>query len=232
MRYEIKFALDSSNFLDFSQWIAAAAYFRRAYPRRKVCSLYFDTAEMASARDNLAGISDRRKYRLRWYLTPGDDVGAVDPRVRFEVKLKHGRLGEKLITKLAGIEPQSLDEKDWKKIASMVRQEFLANPWPENSMPIDALEPKVFVDYVRDYFSGPGAIRVTVDRNIFFQDASTGVEFVSRYRQPYSKVIVEFKFPPERRHQVSEIMSSLPFYPVRSSKYLLGLSQCGYAVFI
>lgn len=232
MRYEIKYVLDISNFLHFCQWIAGTAYFRRAYPQRNVCSLYFDTAEMASARDNLAGISVRKKYRLRWYLTPGCDSRAVGPQTQFEIKSKQGRLGEKFVVPMVGFEPHSLYEKDCKKIASVVQREFLANPWSKIPGPFDALEPKILVDYFRDYFSGPGGIRVTIDRNICFHDASTHVEFLSRHRQPYSRVIVEFKFPPERQHQVSEIISSLPFYPVRASKYLLGLSQCGHAVYI
>lgn len=232
MRYEIKFALDSLNFLHFDRWIAEAAYFRRAYPQRNVCTLYYDTAEMASARDNLAGIPVRRKYRLRWYLTPGCDSRTVGSHARFEIKSKQGRLGEKTSTTLDGFDPLSLYEKDCKKIASVVQRELLSNPWSKMPIPFGALEPKVFVDYYRDYYTGPGGIRITIDRNLRFNDASTQVKFLSRDRQAYSRVIVEFKFPPEKQHQVSEIMSSLPYYPVRTSKYLLGLSQCGYAVYI
>ena len=41
--------------------------FRYHHQDRHINSIYFDNIFLKSAEDNLAGISDREKIRLRWY---------------------------------------------------------------------------------------------------------------------------------------------------------------------
>jgi hypothetical protein len=41
--------------------------FRPVFPERRIHNIYFDTPGLDAFHDNAAGVSHRRKYRLRWY---------------------------------------------------------------------------------------------------------------------------------------------------------------------
>ena len=64
-RYEIKFVLDNSRLSDAMQWLYNETTAIKTYDNRKVNSIYFDDVGFSSVRDNLAGISQRNKLRLR-----------------------------------------------------------------------------------------------------------------------------------------------------------------------
>ena len=66
-RYEIKFILDNAKLSEIYQWIKDSTFMKKSFPDRKVNSLYFDDENYSCVRDNLAGISDRKKMRFRWY---------------------------------------------------------------------------------------------------------------------------------------------------------------------
>ena len=232
MRYEIKFSIDPLNFNEFTQWLSGAAFFRRAFPSRNVHSLYFDTSDFGAARDNLAGIAKRDKYRLRWYSGSESKKQIFSSSPSFEIKSKQGRLSWKIVRKMNFIESKFLENKNSYQIASHVLSDLSVNHWTELNIPEVLLEPKLFVSYERDYFVGPGGLRVTVDRNIHFHDTIFSSKPNSGKGVDYSRSVVEFKFPPDIHEQAVEVMSSLPYYPVRNSKYLLGLSLFGHAVYI
>jgi len=42
-------------------------FFIEQFNERVVNSIYFDTLSLKSAVDNLDGVNDRKKYRVRWY---------------------------------------------------------------------------------------------------------------------------------------------------------------------
>jgi SPX domain protein involved in polyphosphate accumulation len=90
-RYEIKFILDNSKLADAMQWLYNNTSAVRSYDNRIVNSIYFDDISFSSVRDNLAGISKRKKLRLRWY---GHQKNSYPI---FEIKTKNGRLGKKNI---------------------------------------------------------------------------------------------------------------------------------------
>ena len=86
-RYERKFLVDQ---LDVHQVLALVklhpAMFYQPYPPRYVNNLYLDTEGLDNYQDNVSGVGDRRKVRLRWY---GDLFGDVDRPV-LEFKIKRG----------------------------------------------------------------------------------------------------------------------------------------------
>lgn len=45
-------------------------------------------------------------------------------------------------------------------------------------------------------------------------------------------IVLEFKFPDDEKKSASEILLDLPFTAFRNSKYLLGLSHLGKAIYI
>ena len=58
-------------------------FFKNQYPPRKINSIYFDNNNLSNITQNLDGISNRVKYRVRWY-------GKVDNLIKpnFEIKKK------------------------------------------------------------------------------------------------------------------------------------------------
>ena len=50
-----------------SNLINSKLFFREQFEERTVNSIYFDTLNLKSAVDNLNGVSDREKFRVRWY---------------------------------------------------------------------------------------------------------------------------------------------------------------------
>ena len=73
---------------------------------------------------------------------------------------------------------------------------------------------------------------MTVDYGLSFRDYIRVGGMPSITPLNYGKTIVEFKFPVEQKDAAASLMETLPFYPVRCSKYLLGLSLSGKAVYL
>ena len=65
-RYEIKFSVNQNEMVEILYFIKKNKFYR-SYPSRYVNSLYFDTSDNISISNNLAGLSNRHKIRLRWY---------------------------------------------------------------------------------------------------------------------------------------------------------------------
>jgi len=89
-RYELKFVLDNSSTSDVYHWLNYCTSIKNKYPGRLVNSLYFDDVYFQSVKDNLAGISNRKKTRLRWYQADKNSINSI-PNLEF--KVRDGRLG-------------------------------------------------------------------------------------------------------------------------------------------
>ena len=85
-RFERKWLFKSNNSLALiNALIRSNLFFRTQYPSRKVNSIYFDTKDYISIRQNLDGVSDKKKIRIRWY---GNNDVISNPVV--EIKSKKG----------------------------------------------------------------------------------------------------------------------------------------------
>lgn len=218
-RYEIKFVLDEPRMPKFVEWIGRTPFLHTAYPSRAVNSIYWDTPDMRAARENLDGIAQRRKYRFRWY---GDDPNAP---VTFETKIREGRFGRK----------QSVPVSE--NASQVMRQARPRIPdkveYGSNERLNAALHPVLSVRYHRDYLIWRNRIRLTVDREIGY---AKGTGDASQFwRAPVmdgNAAVLEFKFAPEEKAVAESLIATLPFYPLRHSKYLKGLSLTGHAVYI
>ena len=92
MRNEIKIPINEEFSLIFDCWKDFKNKISRPYKDRIVNSIYYDDEEFETAQDNLSGISDRRKYRLRWY-------GNEFKNYIYEIKVKKNNLGKKISLK-------------------------------------------------------------------------------------------------------------------------------------
>ena len=223
-RYEIKFSLDETELSKALSWLYASTSSRIAHPSRVVNSVYFDDPAYSSVRDNLAGISNRRKIRLRWY--HNEELNKING-TRLEVKYRNGRLGHKDKFLLPAFEKDLMQTK--------YRDMFLALHshlgGDEVFLMEDHLSPTLHVSYRREYYEGENGVRVTLDRPIeFYEPLSYSCPFES-VSVSYPYTIMEIKFSPEQKDNVSKSLRRLNLTPKRHSKYLVGLAAFGQAIY-
>ena len=159
LRHELKHEISMSDLIAIRQRMRAIAksdphaidgkYFIR--------SLYFDTPEDRALIEKQSGISQRQKFRIRYY---NYDTSVIN----LEKKLKSGGLGCKIS---AGLDVNMAEkivngDTSWMMDSDneLIRELY-------SLMVSDRLGPKTIVDYTREPFIyGPGNVRVTLDYNI------------------------------------------------------------------
>lgn len=225
-RYELKFIFDEAKFTQAMCWLNSDTSFRHSFPIRKVNSLYFDDVSYQSVRDNLAGISRRKKTRLRWY--GNTETGNIDGLV-LERKIKNGRLGHKELFPLK-------NTKDIRTINVSDMTSFIEANLDDSgkTFPLfnDYLFPTLLVEYSRQYFEDNQGIRLTIDESIQFRNPTPSASVLDGNVAAYPFYIMEIKFPVNMKNTVSKLLKHLHFTPKRHSKYLTGLSSFGIASYI
>jgi len=215
-RWERKCVVHRSRLDALRVWVdEQPVAFRRAWPSRTVCSLYFDSALLDDFRLNLAGVSERKKLRLRWY---GSGRGAKNAVL--EVKCKRNHLGIKHHYPIELSEP--LAELPLPSLADR-----LAAQVPDEAQVLFQRGglPTLLVCYEREYFvSADGRVRLTLDQDIevFEQRESTRLNHL--YRDWFPDVVVlELKYDGALDTEVRSLLGSLPGRLSRFSKYAIGL---------
>lgn len=224
LRYEIKFVIDRVDYLSFERWLAGKPFVSRSFLPRTVRSIYFDTHRFSTANDNILGLPNRRKYRIRSY---GNEK-SIGGGANVEIKGRIGRLGFKVVA------PANTRSDDATRMSpAEITEMFCADRTMGDYFPKGMdLWPTLGVEYLRHYHKGPEDIRITVDERIGFVDfVSDDPTRIAGHRD-FGKNVVEFKFRPEVKDQAAELMSDLPFYPTRSSKYVTGLALFGHVLHI
>lgn len=222
-RYEVKFILTEADYTDVIRWINFDTNFRKKFSQRKVNSLYFDDSQFQSVSDNLAGISDRRKTRLRWYQSNHqmDDISTP----YLELKIRKGRLGYKRQFKLPTLQHRLLNLHTG-NISAVIEEFLTSQHLPYGSF--DARQiPLLHVSYSRNYYENPQGLRITIDNDIRFAQAIPSKKLHELRAYPYRAQVMEIKFMPEMKDHVAKLLKGLHITPKRHSKYLVGLSLFG-----
>ena len=222
LRYEIKFTLNDIQLAEMESWVSSHSTFSESFPSRVINNLYFDDLEFSSVKDNLSGISKRKKYRLRWY---GESKDAAKPV--FEIKGRSDRLGFKKSFNIESLnnivtETNSNDILDL-CISSLNKENFFID---------QHLAPTLQVVYKRSYYQNHDDIRLTIDNDINFALPLMYQEFNQNILRPYPVKILEIKFDPNKKDLVSSLLQSLHLRPKRHSKYLAGLAVLGMANYV
>lgn len=215
-RYEVKFGAPARDEPALrAQLRLHRAALRLHHPPRIVNSLYFDTAEFEGVLENLAGVSERSKIRLRWY---GDDLGVVDGRM--ERKEKRNALGRKITCDLDP--PLVLRGRSWKTIMADLCSRDLGPLNPDlTARPVPAL----IVRYRREYFTtADGRVRVTFDSELTSFDQSRRNEpNLERGTIGEAPIVVEVKGAYADRDAVAAVAAGLPLRRIAYSKYANGV---------
>jgi hypothetical protein len=219
LRYELKLVCDPHRLAQARSWIRLhPAGFVVTYPPRRVNSLYLDTPHLSSFDENLAGVSDRQKLRLRWY---GDGVRAIAPLL--ELKQKRNLLGRKKQVLL----PCKLDlTSSWRELLRTIR----ACVEPEWRVLLQMADRFTLLNhYQREYYATlDGALRVTLDYACAAYDQRFSLR--PNLRIPLviaDRVVIEIKAVPEHVERLEEAAAQFPAPRTRNSKYASSLQAGG-----
>ena len=196
-RIEKKFVLGKHKD-DFLKKLLLSNGFNKQYPDRVINSIYMDTVNYDFAKDNISGISNRKKIRFRWY---NQDL----KKIYFEVKNKRNFNVWKNIEK---IEP-SIDEKSLvgylKK--NLNNMKFECNNNFNNKLVLKT-------NYKRSYWlSNNKKIRATIDINL----NANSINFFKK-KIYFNDTILEFKFSPKDENYFRIFYLNKICY-LRSQKY-------------
>ena len=212
-RYERKYRIEWNDPKPLMVWLRQhPAGFSESYPQRQINNIYYDTPELRCFAENMAGVNQRSKYRIRWYGTDG--ARATHPRLA--VKMKHNELGAKQYQVFDDFEisnPPSLDDL---KLMDMHHL---------------SLVPALMNRYRRAYYESADSIfRMTIDYDLAFRSVHD-LNFHPRTAQTSSSLswhalpdlIMELKYSRDADHRLDEITRYLPFRQTKMSKYAVGI---------
>ncbi len=188
--------------------------FTEIFSKRDVNNIYFDTAMFEAFSDNVIGISERIKMRVRWY---GDTFGCVKKPI-LEFKVKKASAGRK---ELYSVPSFSLNEGTLSnEIIDLIKKtkglSYLARKVSLKTFPV------LINNYTRRYFlSSCGRFRITYDTNIGYYDFNKKNKKSLKTQQK----ILEIKFNCEDYDNVKDITSSFQFRMNKNSKYVNGISN-------
>jgi hypothetical protein len=217
-RYERKFFI---NELDEAQVRSILsrhkAMFFEVYPPRYVNNIYLDTLGMRNYDDNLIGVADRMKVRIRWY----HELFGLIMEPILEFKMKQGLVGWKDTYPFPAFNfDQGITER---KIQTLIKEgEFPA----EVKHRLADFRMSLVNRYLRSYFANyDGRFRVTIDTDQSFYKVNPLVNRFQVRDVNRNVVIVELKYEREYDESAERISNTFPFRVTRSSKYVDGVAR-------
>ena len=208
-RYELKVPFQHAQFTEFESWLQRAGLHPvKQFADRSIHSVYLDTSDLDDYQDNVSGISQRGKLRIRWY------NDATDKMV-LELKNKRGKLANKLIIQLenpAGELPFDRSVSN-RLLRSNERSLSIAKQYN--------LFPSLHVEYQRAYYELSAGIRMTIDRQMRYQKLYP--IHSARATASVVDIVVEFKYPLGKQKKAAELLAGMPGRVFRHSKYVIGV---------
>ncbi len=210
-RFERKVPMQIAHYSEFWHYLYQLGLFpRKSFPKREIHSVYLDKHTFEFYLDNVAGISQRSKTRLRWY---NDTI----EKLTLEEKIKHNKVSTKPTLALVN------ESRQLPTSRTMISKLFNSNAVPADYTMLKSLYPILQVSYVRDYYLLDKDIRMTVDRQIKYKKLYPVAN--SNFEDSVVDVVVEFKYPKEKQTIVNQLLVGLPFRLFRHSKYAIGIEM-------
>ncbi|MDX2248752.1 MAG: polyphosphate polymerase domain-containing protein [Bacteroidia bacterium] len=206
MRFERKYRIAGKTPETIRQmiWLHPAG-FRVLHPRRKINNIYFDALTLSALDQNVYGVNERKKFRLRWY---GEDSSKIH-NAKLEVKIKHNELGRKELFAFP-----DTDLTDMNAITATVNK--LLYPQAD-------LQPVLLSSYQREYYiSADGKFRLTIDSAMKYHSLRMSPHFHG-YPITDPNVVIEVKYKRAEDSEVTFITQHIPFRQEKHSKYVSGM---------
>jgi SPX domain protein involved in polyphosphate accumulation len=217
LRYEKKIVLKNIYYDQFLNLINNIRIeFRKSYPKRIINNIYFDDLDFNSFLENLDGLADRKKIRVRWY---GDCFGLINSNLEF--KCKKGNVGYKEIYRNLNFEINNrikLKELN-KKIINKIENDYL-------KLKLISYQPTLFNRYEREYYESlERNIRITIDKNIYSKKVFPNSKISYKAKDRSDIVIAELKFDNLLDINLVNKLLDFKFSISKHSKYVYGLTN-------
>ncbi len=209
-RYERKYIVQKNQLSIFISDIYNNNFIR-LYDERRVNNVYFDSKNFNAVSDNLDGLSNREKIRIRWY------GKTFDTSIKtLEIKIKNEFLNRKNIFDLGDFKLSDYKSiSDFKGLLKNNKSKFEILYYEK----LASLDPSLFNSYRRNYFFNPiSQTRITIDEDLYFFSPITSVKYSEKYN------IVEAKF--EKNNEFINNYDNLTL--TRYSKYAKGSLQTNF----
>lgn len=216
MRQERKYRIENQPFEFVRQLVVLhPANFSATNPPRIINNIYFDTPGFQKFLENKEGISEREKWRIRWY---GQDWNGQG---KLEQKLKSNLTGKKVIEDLM------LDKEATLSDAFIEVRRANSNALP--------MYPTLGTQYLRYYFETQDrSLRVTIDTDLQYlnlmdrpMQSQIATIFSTTKKGWYEDgaIIMELKFEPQWESHAGMYAQWFPFQLTKNSKYAQGLTK-------
>lgn len=217
LRYEVKMVCEErARDAVLASMAIHPAGIRKLYPARQVQSIYFDTVRGRALAENLAGIADRSKLRVRWYGADATEVHAV-----LERKTRRNKLGSKDLLPLPGrLAVTGVDRHAFRRSVLACCDSI----WRERLH--EGVEVAQWISYQREYFiTADHSVRITVDRDLRAHDLRHRLVIDRSQATPLPKILViECKAGTAQRESLERLLQHLPLVVDRCSKFVLASS--------
>lgn len=217
-RYERKFYILNKKPEEVEAIVKLHRYgFSEIFVPRKINNIYFDFHNLQNFYENVDGLANRKKHRVRWY---GETFRDIKKPV-LEIKIKKGLLGTKLSY------PVNVFEIGSDFTADRAVEIFNCDTVPQALREeLKTMRPMLLNSYERKYFmSGDGNYRITIDSQLqYYKILSQNNSFMHKCLVD-NNVIMELKYANDLDDNVNRITSSLPFRVTKSSKYVEGIER-------
>ena len=181
---------------DFVEKLLLINNFSKVYPDREISSIYLDTLNFNFAKDNINGVSERKKIRIRWY---NNDL----KRIYLEEKNKRNFYVWKNVSKMNIFTNKNNLISDLKK-----------NIFDPKNITTNNYNFVLQTNYKRNYWlSNNGKIRATIDTEI---NTSPAYDLTRVIELP--ETILEFKFSTNSEAFFRDFLSQKGLN-IRSKKY-------------
>lgn len=178
-------------------------------------SIYYDDVYDSAYNEKMAGLVNRKKYRVRIY-------NYSESRIKLEIKRKYGECTNKLSTSITMDEYEKVYNADvgiFMNSDDLIKRSYYLEE--RNAL----LRPKVIVDYFREAYVLPfNDIRITFDNDLSFarptMDIFTDKLLSRRLSDEYSRIL-EVKYNNFLPNYLKEMIESYDLTRLSVSKFSL-----------
>lgn len=216
-RYERKFTIpDDYSVQEIEHQIKSNSWlFKEVFHERRVNNIYFDTYDYENYLDNVLGIFERKKIRVRWY---GETFGKIENPI-LEIKTKKGLIGDKWSYKV-----DSFD------VNNKFTREYIHAILGNSKIPTSILEslkigtPTLLNSYLRKYYiSADKRFRLTLDFHLEYYNMEGRFNNFKKIPRRDPNKIIELKYASPDDKDVAKLTSQFSFRLNKNSKYVNGI---------
>ena len=218
LRYEKKYIC--SNLLTSQARLiikSLPTHFIQSFSPRFVNNIYFDSLDKDYYQNNIDGLGDRHKVRIRWYNNLFGNI--KEPKLEIKSKKNHQNYKNTFAIDSFYFEKNLQDKrnlKNWINKADI----------PDNILKLlYSLHISSMNSYYREYFiSSDSKIRITLDSEMTFYDVGTeSIMKINTLDNDYP--LIELKYDSKLSSEGNNIANEIPFRINKHSKYILGVEK-------